>query len=212
MLPRITKLPEAVQKILKEVTSRNAAQEQKIFTKVKYLGVKYHQQEMDAWCWAACAEMVMDATLQIGSPRQCEIVNQALGRDDCCSPGNELCNKAFGEFRGLLGHYQVNANAIGAPFQFIDLQQQLDRNKPLIYTLRFGTQTDGGHTGVIGGYAIGHDGREWVYFLDPDSVFFAEIGSSPHGWIPYTGLVAAYGFPNSAWLDTWYNLQGGPGD
>lgn len=210
MLLRTDALPASVEQWLRQVTSVETARNQDLFAEARTIGVGYRQQERDAWCWAAAAEMVLNTALQSGSPRQCEIVNLGLGRDDCCSPGNALCDRGYGDFHRLFTAHQVQCDSVPQPFEFADLRVQIDANKPLVYSLGFGSDEQDGHTGVIGGYAVGGDGKYWVYFLDPDSVFFGDFGYRPHGWIPYAGLVRAFGIPHGSWVDTWYNLQGGP--
>jgi hypothetical protein len=55
--------------------------------------VRCAHQEQDNWCWAACIQMILSTT---GDVEQSEIVNNALGRDDCATDGSsEGCNLAL---------------------------------------------------------------------------------------------------------------------
>ncbi len=143
------------------------------------------QQAQSNWCWAAVSSAVIDV-LTGESIDQCELVNQTLGRSDCCLPRaakGSFCNRphAVGDDpsqpwwqkfipglrdQGPLDNYGVKAREIDDPISFGALMAEIDGGRPVIVWWNNHREKTG-HVVVVYGYEIDEDLNQWVIYSDP---------------------------------------------
>lgn len=150
------------------------------------------------WCWAACAEMVMekfrDATIS-----QCDEANKQFNRADCCnSPTPDQCNEGgWPEFE----KYGFSADTTHSQaLTWEDVKTQIDCQKiPFCFTWQWRPAPgNGGHMMVASGYKT-ENGENYVYILDPDPV-----GEGHPRWILYAEYVSG---PTYTHWDDYFNIR-----
>jgi hypothetical protein len=120
----------------------------------------FQQQEVDRWCWAATAAMIM----AFHGQRQWL---QCIQCDDRESP---LCNRtAWPHFE----RYGFQSKITDEPPLWDEVVEQIDRHLPLAVAVKF--FTGGGHMGTVIGYQIAADGEQEVLVIDPDGFHGAAI-------------------------------------
>jgi hypothetical protein len=151
-------------------------------------------QKTEKWCWAASAEMCMKY-LGETNISQCEIVNNALNKTDCCStPTPPACiNGNFPDF----GKYNYSfSRTSGSALSWMEIRKQLGTlKKPIAFSWMH--EGGGGHMMVVTGYTT-IDGINWLYINDPLAV---NIGSQYS--ITYDEYVMG---PTHSHWDDFYNL------
>ena len=170
-----------------------------------HIDVPYFKQENSKWCWAATAQSVIVAkTKGILVPKQCTLANIAFNRMDCCDqPTPEACLKGYSDFPGLLLQVAgINCVRKERPLHFDEI------NGIVIYSIIFATggkwQEGEMHSGIISGKRK-KDGREQVYFIDPDKEFFDEAKMPAEGWVDYQWILNGYNPPcKGNWLESYY--------
>lgn len=135
-------------------------------------------QEVDSWCWAATASMIMafhgeaywlqciqadDAYPGKSFPRTCCDIN---GKE---SP---VCNRT-GWPRFEHYGFDYNWTAEDESFSWEQLVDQIDNRLPIAVAVEF--LTGGGHMGAVVGYQIDGDGTRYVLVVDPDGFHSAVL-------------------------------------
>src|SRR5262249_20291525 len=116
------------------------------------LNVPYYAQQQTMWCWAACIEMVI-TYYNTAALQQCQIVNQVLGRTDCCSnPGSGWCNTSLPApmYIPAYANYQIAAAETYGPIALGYVQQFINNNNVMEIALNW--RAGGGHVALIIGY------------------------------------------------------------
>lgn len=131
------------------------------------LDVRGIEQEHTNWCWAACAEMVLDH-FQMPFVRQCDLANSAFGSTRCCN-NLPACNKGLSDARitYLWQTYGLTtARYITDKLNCEALKVELNAGRPI--ELGFSYSSTTGH--VIIAFGWGKTKSSEVYFLvnDPD--------------------------------------------
>jgi Papain-like cysteine protease AvrRpt2 len=127
------------------------------------LPVNMYPQQMDQWCWAASAEMIM--SYLGGMMSQCEQANRELARADCCnSPTPAACNKSGWPEFDKYG-FSSTTTASGSALSWATLKSQIDtRHAPVAFSWKWdGT---GAHMMVATGYKV-INGQNWVSINNP---------------------------------------------
>jgi len=158
------------------------------------LQVALRAQETDLWCWAACAEMVID-NLRVNIS-QCDEANKQFGTRtlNCCnSPTPGDCNKVGWPEFDKYGF--ANDRTTDEALTWEEVTKQIDCGKtPFCITWHW--DGGGGHMMVLGGYKI-ENGDSLVKILDP----------WPPGslqWMSYSDYVS--GWDHTHW-DDFYNVR-----
>lgn len=137
------------------------------------LRVTLRRQEMDNWCWAASAQMVME---YLGKPvSQCIQANDRLGRKDCCNnpqPDADACDQTgWPEFGRYGFHFQQTMDNV--QLSWLQVKNELaprDGNNlcnftPFAFAWRW--LGGGGHMMVAHGYYTDANGGNWIEVDDP---------------------------------------------
>jgi len=151
-------------------------------------------QEQTEWCWAACAQMVLqfygDSTVQ-----QCDLATQLFGEPTCCSdPSSALCNEPaqVPDIAGVYASRGRNANLVIGSVPFETLQDEINANRPV--EIGFAWNDGTGHQALVCGWNVDDTGP-YLLVNDP------RWGS---GAVYYVNLVAAYGW--GSWQWTWVSM------
>jgi hypothetical protein len=149
-------------------------------------------QEQTEWCWAACAQMVLQFYGE--DAPQCALATQLLGEACCDNPSDPLCNEPapvpnLASLYGVWGHNAVLANG---DVSFETLQDEVGINQPVEIGFSWGDGT--GHQILVCGWNIDSQGG-YLLVNDP------RWGSGP---VYYVNLQAAYGW--GTWLYTWSSI------
>ena len=138
-------------------------------------------QAQPEWCWAACAQMVLQYYGQ--SIQQCELASGLFGEPCCDDRDSLLCNEPA-QVTDLAGVYQKwgrNAAFIQGQVPFETLQSEIKANRPI--EIGFSWSDGGGHQVLVCGWNIDSTGP-YLLVNDP------KWGS---GAVYYVNLQAAYG-------------------
>jgi hypothetical protein len=167
------------------------------------LPVARRQQEETNWCWAAGAQMVLRFKGQ-AAVTQCEIVNRALGRTDCCVNGSGVdCNQPMTVDAGggpemditkIYLSYGIGAAYDDAQVPFTTLETEISVARPVqVFYAWTGT---GGHVAIVYGWEIAPDGSEFAMVHDP---WYASYSRAR-----FSALQDAYGF--GTWAGTFTRI------
>jgi hypothetical protein len=142
------------------------------------LSVPLHYQETDYWCWAACAQMIMDYNDHNIS--QCKQANDLFGRSDCCaidlcssplqlSQNNQLKNCVCGGWPEFDRYGFTYKKTSGKPLKWKQIKEQISSysesgSSPFAFTWNW--SGGGAHMMVVKGFII-QDGKKFVIILDP---------------------------------------------
>jgi Papain-like cysteine protease AvrRpt2 len=122
-------------------------------------------QEQTQWCWSATATSIAHYYNATSIWTQCSLVNEELGRSDCCTnPSSGDCNKPWMLDTVLtrVGHL---ASFVGGSTSFAGVCTELDNGRPL--GVRIGWSGGGGHFNVIGCYTYSPLGMQSLQIEDP---------------------------------------------
>lgn len=159
-------------------------------------------QKEDAWCWAACGQMVMHIL-------QCVQANKQLNMDTCCHQPRHTCDQG-GRFKPGLYGFDADSTLDGQAISWEEIKNQIDCQRKLIcaswrYTFDDVPCSDrdidpdtSGHLIVISGYKI-DNGDSLVKILDPDP---KGIGSTYTQ--RYSEFICGHGYAH--WKD-FYNVR-----
>ncbi|HJQ23017.1 MAG TPA: papain-like cysteine protease family protein [Blastocatellia bacterium] len=169
----------------------------------KVLPVAHFQQARTQWCWAACAEMVLDYYSK--RVHQCALANHLLGRKNCCAAPGPLhffskCNRncQVAQVAQLYSHYGLNSLYQANPVSFSVIQAEINADQPV--EVGFAWFGGGGHLAIIRGWEQDSIG-DWVRINDPHY----SPGNSGQGRMLHSKLATPYGLGN--WVTTWTDLR-----
>lgn len=161
----------------------------------KSLNVPQIKQEQTQWCWAACADMVLDYYGNAGA-RQCDFVNWLFAQSSCCNvPSSSLCNKpcAVGDVCRVYNQWSLNCFNTASSVPFATLQSEINAERPT--EVGYAWSGGGGHVAIIRGWDFNATGP-LLLVNDP------YYGS---GGVYYTDLLTAYGL--GTWQWTWTGIR-----
>jgi len=149
-------------------------------------------QAQPEWCWAACAQMVLQFYGQ--TVQQCELASKLFGQACCDDPGSLLCNDPaqVPDIAGVYRQWGRNAVLVQGQVSFETLQSEINANRPV--EIGFAWNNGGGHQVLVCGWNIDSTGP-YLLVNDP------EWGS---GAVYYVNLQAAYGW--GSWQWTWQSI------
>lgn len=118
------------------------------------------------WCWSAVAVSVARYYTPALVLTQCQLVNQQLGRGDCCNwqgPWHP-CNSTSSVSTALqlVGHLRYVANA---PATFLQVQTEIGNMRP--FAIRIGWLLGGGHFVTCSGYYQTNLIGDYLLIKDP---------------------------------------------
>ena len=153
-------------------------------------------QEQNFWCWAACAEMVMEHLSDTDTITQCVEANKQFGREDCCSsPTSDSCDRpGWPQFE----KYGYDADTtFDEALSWEDVKKQIDCKKsPFCVTWKW--DEGGGHMMVASAYKkIDEDSLVKIY--DP-----LPVGTGTPQWVRYSEYVSGPGYTH--W-DDFFNIK-----
>jgi len=129
--------------------------------------IPFHHQCRGNWCWAACAQMLLEAGGATGVT-QCGLASQLWA--NCCPDapcdGSGPCDHDLDDpgITALLTGKGLTATRVGCALTSNDVKAQIDAGQPVQAGFSYGQ--DGGHVVLIAGYqSTGVD--EQFIVLDP---------------------------------------------
>jgi len=151
------------------------------------------------WCWAAVASSISQYVSVAFS--QCEIVNQQVGRTDCCiNPSSSNCNQS-GYLDQALQFVNCFAYEEDQASSYTEVRGALLTNLPPC--IRIGWSGGGGHFIIIKG-------------LDPNGsaapAAFSLLVSDPiygDSWVTYEALTNGLYQGSGTWTNTYFTTWGG---
>ena len=167
----------------------------KVVTDSQNRNVPQIPQEQTEWCWAACAQMVLQ--FYGTDVQQCSLASQLFGIPNCCSkPAPELC-KNPAQVPDIASVFTDNGRSaptfVDDNVTFETLQSEINENRPV--EIGFDWGNDNGHQVLVCGWRIDAVGP---LLLVNDPLY----GCGP---VYYVNLVAAYGW--GVWRWTWMGLR-----
>src|SRR5689334_2825344 len=92
----------------------------------RVLPIPCSQQSGKNWCWAACAELVLNYSQ--GGRQQCDFAEWLLYPRLCCgwNPPTSACDQSCNSLRivSLYANWGIAATGVAAPVKFIDVQNE----------------------------------------------------------------------------------------
>jgi len=149
-------------------------------------------QEKEEWCWAACAQMLLQFFgIEV---QQCDVASQMFGEPCCANPDSPLCvgPAQVPLIANIYAQYGHNASLISGKVTFETLQDEINANRPVIVGFDWGSGT--GHQVLVCGWDVDSLGQR-LLVNDPWQ------GSGP---VYYVNLLAAYGL--GSWQYTWQSV------
>lgn len=153
-------------------------------------------QEQDAWCYAACAQMVIKEVSPTSKVTQCEIAGFVKNSAQCCKnpplPGTCIasgCKKP--QITDIFKKWGINAQR-KPPIKFGPVVTEI-KGQRLIEVVIDWRGGQSSHAVLLAGFS-----QDKVYVVDP--LKFPKY----LGWHTHTSLMK--GFGNGNWSDTWVGL------
>lgn len=159
---------------------------------VRLANIQVLAQEVENWCWAACAAMV---SAYYGMPTsQCQIATQWLGQP-CCDTHHrsDVCNVPL-KHLDMLGLYaQMGLQGKHRPYWISHraLLEELSRGYPVQVAH---VSCKGGHASLVVGGGTDSEQGEYVYVADP------ALGAERAGYRAFESLRST---GQRSWMDTW---------
>lgn len=162
------------------------------------LGVPRIEQEQTEWCWAACADMVLEF-YKDPAAKQCHLANSAspAAGDSCCGdPTSQVCNRPLSdtEVSQLWTDRQVRNTPLGHEIGFQDLKDEIDDGRPV--EVGWSRGGNGNHLVIVHGWQVTSTGEQ-VYVNDPAK-------GQGEGWMSLSDLQTAR--QTGFWTSTWVGL------
>ncbi len=143
------------------------------------LPVILYPQESRNWCWAACAQMIME---YMGTKiSQCKQANDRLEQNDCCKKDSAFRTQS--RYDSLENYFKCQQpgwpqfekygftykRRLSAPLTWKELKLQLSdsperKGMPFAFSWRW--ENGGGHMMIVKGFAV-MEGEKYVIILDP---------------------------------------------
>lgn len=156
----------------------------------------YFQQHLN-WCWAADSISVQRFYEPGATLTQCALVNQTLGRANCCNFTTpwDPCNSCWNMPDPLtrVGHY---FGMVARPVTFDELKQEIDGGHPLV--VRVAWWLGGAHFINCTGYYETVTGN---YMLLKDPTLGVSL-------VPYALFPKMYWGSLGTWTDTYFTTEG----
>lgn len=155
-------------------------------------------QQQDAWCYAACAQMVIRKVMPTSQVTQCQIAASVKSGADCCKTPplpaaciESGCKKP--QITEIFVKSGINAQRRPAiTFDSVVTEIKAQRLIEVVVDWRGGTSS---HAVLVSGFK----GSDEVYVIDP-------LKSPQYmGWHTHSTLMT--GFGNGNWSDTWTGLE-----
>ena len=162
-------------------------------------------QEQDAWCYAACAQMVVNTLILNDFVNQCDVAT-FVKNTSCCPPTPEACLTSgctLEQVGKILLKFKIDYEGSGDPevevgqITTAEIRSEIDDGHPMEVVIRWNTDgpVDSSHAVLITG--IRED--DYVYITDPLR------GINYNGWQPYQFV--RNGFGEGRWVRTWTGLH-----
>ena len=174
------------------VTSGNAQTTIPIVVADKVLDVPHIRQEESHWCWAACAQMMVECYEPNTTATQTDMARTGQGLDENEDPDNT--DAGYTEIKRIIENYTDATAYLKDETEFTenDLVDKLDSGSPVIYlSSRYrpkgSTNYDGGHIRIIYGYYETPNGNAYLVH-------------EPYGPVEYSN------FHLDIWQRSWINI------
>ena len=185
------------------------------------LEIPWTAQEQEAWCWAACAQMVINYFDSEEKVSQCELVRylrrhiKRLPNINCCnSPRRKACSEAYADHPDISAVYEnwgVKATRSRGSIAIARLKSELTHGRPVEICFRWDNDDPNvftGHVIIVRGVV---ETRSGDFFIINDPLTDYRDGAGPgSGRVSYKELKEAYGL--GRWHTTWSGLNRSVGD
>jgi len=167
------------------------------------LPVKPAMQEQTYWCWAACAEMIIEYLDPGKNVEQCDLAVIEYGLEDyanCCNESDPLwaeCNLGGAFPDWSFAEHEVDYTPSASRLSLKKIKAQIDQNRPLLYSWYWNKSEGTGHMVVLNGYAK-QGSKNILYCLDPNAR--PEIGTESY-------MFFHDDYQNRTHWETWYDIQ-----
>ena len=166
---------------------------------VKKLEVKPINQEQSKWCWAACAEMVIQYVKPTLDAKQCELVKLEMGTSaNCCNPAassfESACNQT-GFPEECFDHHGIDYKPSETRLSWTRLTKQIDEGNPMLYAWFWNNSFQSGHMVVLYGYGL-VQGEKVLFRYDP----IPQVGTDPY-------ILFFDHYKTQIHNETWYGIK-----
>jgi len=175
-------------------------------TTIETLDVERKPQEAGAWCYAACAEMVLTFCNQQTVANQCHIVSLIKAEDDlafCCNTNGNECTFTgcdFDDIETIFNFFHIAnetsdnvADPTLAPLDLLStLTAEFQARRPVLVAVDW--EDDGSHAVLVTGVV-----DDMIFVVDP-------LEDGPYGgWQTVYSLEAGFGV--GSWARAWSGLR-----
>lgn len=152
----------------------------------------------DFWCWAACAQMVLE---HFGSTErgQCEIAGLALSKD-CCSDSRRCNRRLFStatkppSVQHLYASLQITLDHQADAASVAEVQAEISADRPVQAFLVW--NSGNGHVVIIYG---------WIRISHQIELMVHDPHDGDKTTVTYQGLLTAYG--EGRWAETFHHFS-----
>lgn len=170
------------------------------------LPITRRDQEAGAWCYAACAEMVINYSHGVTAAAQCQIVSFVKkGPSElnfCCTTGGFVCietgcqvpdvARIFDFWNVLHETSGIAANPVLGQVDLAKLTSEFQAKRPVEVVVDW--ENGGSHALLVTGVS-----GNWIFLIDP-------LEDDPYGgWRTVSSLQRAFGY--GVWTLTWPGLS-----
>jgi len=174
--------------------------------KLYALNIVRREQEAAAWCYAACAEMVINYSNNATVTNQCQVVSFVKrGKDElnfCCQTNGIECiasGCSVPEIGLIFDFWEISHDTTGVaadpefgPVTVATLRNELAAGRPVEVVVDW----DGGGSHAV--LVIAVQGN-WLFIIDP-------LENNPYGGWHTVGSLQ-FGFSEGKWVRTWVGLR-----
>jgi hypothetical protein len=169
------------------------------------LDIHRSPQKEDAWCYAACAQMVINFLIEDDFVEQCDVAS-FVKTVSCCPPTPSSCTDSGCEksdIRRIFGNFRIDFEGAGADPEITinqitsaEIRSEISDGHPIEVVIDWNTQglQQSSHAVLISGIR-----NNSVYVIDPLR------GVNFNGWQPLDFLKDGFGQGN--WVRTWTGLR-----
>jgi hypothetical protein len=165
------------------------------------------EQESDAWCYAACAAMVIRHSISGESVDQCKVAEFVKKPAKCCpvsSADPDCTDSGCGkdQIAPIFTEWKVSSVEVGFSLPFVQVMTEINENRPIEVVIDWDSDTDqvSSHAVLVVGFIEDVDEElEMIYVIDPLQTLDYE------GWHTYGHVDAGFGF--GMWAMTWFDLR-----
>jgi hypothetical protein len=157
-------------------------------------------QSRDAWCYAACAEMVIEFIFPGPSVSQCEVV-EFVKNATCCPlpPQDQVCTDSGcqkGDVTRIFRRFDVSSSRKNNSISFNKVKTEIDAGPRRLIEAVIDWDGGGSHAVLIAGFI---DASEMIYIIDPLSP------PDYNGWHTHSSVRDGFGY--GTWANTWLELK-----